>query len=161
MSNLQKTGADKRMTTRSDRSSISAMGDEAKSRKKPKRADCQESEDSDEEVPCQNCGIKINKHSKALDCSYCHKWVCTPCLAISDDLYEMLVKNPTSPFLKATCKSCDDNVASIQGIKETLKNVHINKEETSKQLNSITAKVDNLNSELKATIKEVVSKEVE
>ena len=36
---------------------------------------------------CKDCEITMEDDTKALTCSFCHKWVCTQCLDIPDELY--------------------------------------------------------------------------
>ena len=132
--------------------------DESKSKsKKYKR---QEKGTSKNDDNCKECNKLISSEVKALNCNFCHKWVCADCLEISDVLYEMLVHNPKAPLL-VPCKDCSRQVNSLQDMRATLDEVRQNQVQSQKELAGITSKVDFLKEELKRTIASTVKKEVD
>ena len=135
--------------------STSSLSDDPKSKKKVSKGNKRSSGDK-----CKDCGLEIDKDTKALNCNFCFKWVCIQCLEVSDELYMLLVKNPTSPLM-VPCKECGNHVASLQEMRNTLNEVRRHQEESKKELHSINSRMGTLNKEIQKTIKVTVKKEVE
>ena len=119
---------------------------------------------------CKDCGIIIERTTKALSCNFCHKWVCTNCLEVADDLYKVLVKNPTS-LLLVPCKDCGSQLSSLQDMRETLNEVKNSQSTTNSQLDTLrdntnrqyedlSKKMDTLSIKLKQTVQKAVKEEV-
>ena len=102
----------------------------------------------------------IDDHTEALTFNFCHKWVCTKCLEISEDLYIVLITNPKAPLL-VPCKECGEHVSSLQDMRVTLDKVTRNQDDTKIQLSQLSAKICSLNQELKETVKATVKREVD
>ena len=58
-------------------------------RSKSKKYKRQEKGTSKNDDNCKECNKLRSSEVKALNCNFCHKWVCADCLKISDVLYEM------------------------------------------------------------------------
>ena len=136
---------------------VGAMEDN-KTRKRHSRRD--KEADKQDKVWCKDCNILIGKDTKALSCNFCHKWLCTSCLEVNDDLYDMLVCNPKS-ILLVPCKDCSSQLASMQEMRVTLNEVKANQEDTKKQLVNLDAKMSAISKDIKKTVKEVVKAEVD
>ena len=84
-----------------------------------------------------------------LSCNFCHKWVCTKCLEVSEDLYKVLMDNPKAPLL-VPCKECGEQVSSLQDMRQTLDHVRISLDETRSEVRvgqiSTTSRLDKLQS---------------
>ena len=135
--------------------STSSLSDDPKNKKKANKGNKRSSGDK-----CKDCGLEIDKDTKALNCNFCFKWVCIQCLEVSDELYMLLVNNPTSPLM-VPCKECGNHVASLQEMRNTLNEVRRHQEESKKELHSINSRMGTLNKEIQKTIKVTVKNEVE
>lgn len=98
---------------------------------------------------CKDCEISLDSQSKALTCDFCRKWVCTSCLDIPDDLYEVMSQNPSSHLL-ATCKDCAAHTSSLHDMQKTLSQV----KDTQDKLNS---QVSSFHSDLKSNITKIIN----
>ena len=137
------------------------VGDENRTRKRyqTKHRGAEKHAKSSSSDVCKDCDSQIESDTKALSCNFCHKWVCTDCLEISDDLYQVLTQNPKSPLL-VPCKDCSGQIASLSEMRNTLNEVKLNQNGTMKQLDELNKKVGAMNRDLQKTVKEAVRKEV-
>ena len=160
-------------TERKGKGATPNPGEEGRVKKKPSKKD---SKDSDEH--CRDCRKVISADTKALNCNFCFKWVCTSCLEVPDELYTVLVQNPKS-LLLVPCKECSGQISSLKEMRDTLHDVKANQVETKEQLNNLnkTNKVnqdgtkkqlENLNKkmlslskDLQKTVKDMVKIEVD
>ena len=148
------------MSQRVNKGGNALAGDDNKTRKKSSKT--KGAEKHEKVTPsdiCKDCNGEIGSDTKALSCNFCHKWVCTACLEISDDLYQVLTQNPKSPLL-VPCKDCSGQIASLSEMRNTLNEVKLNQSGTRKQLEELNKKVGSINKDLQKTVKEVVRKEV-
>lgn len=56
---------------------------------------------------CEDCGLKIGTTTPALNCERCNKiWMCTQCLRMSQELYDLLQQDSNLKWLCDDCKKC-------------------------------------------------------
>ena len=149
------------------------FGEDGKTKKRTSKKDNKDSDDH-----CKDCRKIIYSETKALNCNFCFKWVCTECLEVPDDLYTVLVQNPKS-LLLVPCKDCSSQISSLQEMRDTLNEVKanqaetkeqldnlsrvskINQDGTKKQLDNLNKKMLNLSKDLQKSVKETVKSEVD
>ena len=76
---------------------------------------------------CKDCEAPIGDDSKALTRRFCHKWVCTKCLDIPDELYHVMSHNPTSHLL-APYKDCASQASSLHVMQQTITEIKENQD---------------------------------
>ena len=133
------------------------MEEERQSRRKSKKDSKELGKETLES--CRDCECEIKSGTKALSCNFCHKWVCTKCLEVPDELYEILVQNPKS-LLLVPCKACSGQISSLQEMRDTLSDVKSNQDGTKKQLESLSKKMVSLKKDLQKTVTDLVKAEV-
>ena len=102
---------------------------------------------------CMYCKIEIEK-CKHLGCTMCEGYVCQPCSKISDELFEVVMKDEMPGFNWA-CTSCQRGMPSIKNMSRKLDT----------RLDALEGKIDGMEdritSKLQAEIPEIIKREVE
>lgn len=55
---------------------------------------------------CAVCSSVFKKHAKAVLCDSCDKWLCTPCLKMTDEQYDLLTKMSSVGEITWFCPPC-------------------------------------------------------
>ena len=78
---------DRMSQERKEKAATPNVGEDGKTKKKSSKKEIKDLDDY-----CKECSRIISSDTKALNCNFCFKWVCTECLEVPDELYTVLVK---------------------------------------------------------------------